>query len=211
MSHKARREIGTCFLFGLLSAVPAMLLEGVLGEVKLNTNLIRSIFTAFIVTALTEELLRYIILRWRLGSVSEPLAGSCCLLLGAVGGLGFGTIEHILAILYADLENGWTSELFTHLILIVPFHCLAGATIGYFVGAAIRHRHEWLSLLGVLLTIILHGLNNFNLELQPGIHSQTRLQNLVVVLITLALVVFIMLKDPMRLGMRATTTPNSID
>ena len=81
------------------------------------------------------------------------------MLLGCIVGLSLGTLEHLAFC----LGEGWMS-CWQRILINVPYHTFAGAIVGYFVGCAIiKHREVW-GFIGVFITIMLHGINNFNLR-----------------------------------------------
>lgn len=157
------REIAICFALGLLSVVIAVCFALPLDLFTFGfagRPLLLGLYDAFMVAALPEELARLCVLRWRLGRLRSSLDWQRSLLLGALVGLGFAAIENTA---YC-VGSGW-SAVWGRAITSVPLHALSGAIIGYAVGYALHKRQWWWSILGVIVTTLLHGINNFNFKL----------------------------------------------
>lgn len=154
-------EIALCFAIGLLSGVVLVAaLSWPLDQLTYrfaHAPVALGLYEAFIMAAIPEELSRFFVLRWRLSRMPSRLIASRCLLLGAVVGLGFASLENV----GYCLDTGWTT-VWERSITSIPFHALAGAIVGYFVGYSITTRNLNWSLLGVLITSTLHGVNNFD-------------------------------------------------
>jgi RsiW-degrading membrane proteinase PrsW (M82 family) len=162
-------EIGSYFAFGLLSLVLAVaiaLLFDVFTTQFLGHPNLFGLYDAFLVAAFPEEFSRYCILRWRLGKERNQLNSQRCLLFGAIVGIGFASIENT----GYCVTHGW-SAVWGRAITSVPLHACSGAIIGYAVGLSLRTRQLRWSLLGVVTTVILHGVNNFNFKLLYAGHS----------------------------------------
>lgn len=121
--------------------------------------LLYHLFNVVMLEALPEELARWLILRWRLPHLPLPVNLTTYLLLGSLVGLGFGTIEH-LGFCYID---GWHA-CWERIITSVPYHTMAGAILGYFVGTSILTKRISTGLIGLAITVPLHAFNNFNLR-----------------------------------------------
>ena len=136
-------------------------------------SVIYGLYQAFILAAIPEELARLAVLHEQLGQhprtpYSTPMHAPRC---------DCGTCVHSLENLLYCTNTGWTS-VWERSITSVPFHTLAGACVGYFVGYALNTRQIRWSVLGVLITITLHGLNNFNPKLFYGGTSPEEATNL---------------------------------
>lgn len=125
---------------------------------------------ALLVAGLAEEGAKYLAVRlllWPLASFREPYDG--ILYCGAVG-LGFGAAENISYVLEGGLQTALTRAL-----TAVPFHCLLGVVLGWWLGRAkVRQRAgEWwggLHLSGLVWAIAAHGLYDF-FAFQSGLVS----------------------------------------
>ena len=155
------REIVVCVILGLLSVFPVGLWTWVVGHWRTSFahQVAYGFYESFLLAAIPEELCRYLILRWRLGRLPQPIDLKICLLLGCVTGLSFGAFEHVVFCFYEGWQSCWQ-----RLLVNVPYHTFAGAIIGYFVGYALMKRRETWAFVGLAVTIVLHGINNFNLR-----------------------------------------------
>lgn len=160
-SPTSYREVILCIVLSLVSILFLGLWSWVIDHWRtlFTHQLAYGFYEAFLLAAIPEELSRYVILRWRLSRLPRPIDLTKCLLLGCLVGLTFGTAEHVAFC----LGEGWTS-CWQRILVNVPYHTFAGAIIGYFVGLAIIKRKEIWGLIGLTITIILHGINNFNLR-----------------------------------------------
>ena len=151
-------SIAGTFGWGLLGVIPTFVIAFpfLLVEFLPFPPLLASVLRAFLLAALPEETTKLIILELYCAtrdSFNEPMDG---LVYGAVAGLGFAVIEHILY--GADLGMG---ILVIRAFLAVPFHAALGAITGY---ALARQRffptgkvQTWM---GWAIAILLHGLYN---------------------------------------------------
>lgn len=155
-------EIILCMVLGSLSIIFIGIWGWIIEHWKTHfTNQVAyGFYDAFLLAAIPEELSRYLILRWRLARILRPIDLTKCLLLGSLVGLSFGTLEHVAFC----LGEGWHS-CWQRILINVPYHTFAGAIIGYFVGYAIFQRCAVWGFVGLFITIMLHGINNFNLRL----------------------------------------------
>lgn len=122
-----------------------------------NAPLFLELFNALVLAAIPEELSRWLILRWRLGAASARLSSIRSLLLGGVVGLGLVLLENV-----AYALNGDVATVLSRAFTAAPFHMLAGSIVGYFVGYSLVTQRWKLTFLGLLITTLLHGINNFN-------------------------------------------------
>lgn len=122
-----------------------------------GTPFLRELFNSLVLAAIPEELSRWLILRWRLGAASARLSAKRSLLFGAVVGLGFALLENVA---YALNGNGAT--VLERSFTAAPFHMLAGSIVGYFVGFSLFTQKWRMTISGVLTTVVLHAINNFN-------------------------------------------------
>ena len=142
------------FFFGILSTVPAYLLESTAGYFKLP-GIEGSILFAFFGVALVEELVKFVPLRYYAlsrQSFDEPLDG---IVHGVMIGMGFATLENILYVYRHGMETGLL-RMFT----AVPGHASWGVIMGYYAGKArFDHKRKGRILLtGFMLATFFHGL-----------------------------------------------------
>ena len=134
------------------------------------TNLTMLALFAVIAAGLAEEGAKYLCVRfysWRLPEFREAYDG--LLYCGAVG-LGFGATENISYVLRGGIDTAVVRAL-----TAVPFHCLLGLVLGYFLGQARRKQQAgelWggLHWLGLFWAVVLHGIYDF-FAFQSGIAS----------------------------------------
>jgi len=156
------------FIWGMLMAFPAILIEnlsiGVLDYLSLPPLVYTSILY-FIVIALTEELLKFLVVYFRVFKrtiqLDEPIDAMIYMIISA---LGFAAIENIF-LLTPLFDKDFASTLniaFSRFLGATLLHVLASATIGYYLALSLRKPQKSFLLLihGFILAIILHGLYN---------------------------------------------------
>lgn len=119
--------------------------------------------SAFLVVALTEELGKFIILRfyaYSKKSFDEPLDG---IVYGVMIGMGFATLENILYVQKFGIQTG-----FLRMFLSVPAHATFGVLMGYHAGKAKfdKPNSNRLLFLGLFWAVLFHGIYDFFLFLQ---------------------------------------------
>ena len=157
------------FLFGMISAIPTIIVERFLSTVNIFPGLLSIAWTTFIVAGFTEEFFkRTVVMRiaYYHNAFNEKLDG---IIYCAFSALGFATIENIMYVVTgydADPYIGWYRGL-----LSVPAHMLFAVTMGYYLSLArfspdkqtCTHNFT----LSLLVPILFHG--NFNLILMAKI------------------------------------------
>jgi protease PrsW len=160
-----REPIGRLLLvyfLGMLTVVPAAIIESFFLDPE-GQSLAAIALIVWLVVALTEETLKYAILRW----IALPHA--CCnevydgILYGVAASLGFATTENIFYVLSPEMGGAGTAIM--RALLSVPGHALWGVVMGYFAGRAkfaptLALRNGFL-LKGLLLAVFIHGLYDF--------------------------------------------------
>lgn len=119
--------------------------------------------SAFLVVAFTEELGKFIILRFYAypkKSFDEPLDG---IVYGVMIGMGFATLENILYVQKFGIQTG-----FLRMFLSVPAHATFGVLMGYHAGKAKfdKPNSNRLLFLGLFWAVLFHGIYDFFLFLQ---------------------------------------------
>ena len=177
------------FLLGVLSIVPAILLElsaDFMGIGK-HHSWMDTIIYAFLVVAFAEEGSKFFFLRvfsYRKKSFNEPFDG---IVYSVMIGMGFALTENIMYVLKGGLEVGLLRA-FT----AVPLHAACAILMGFWVGAAKFNLHGKkvrYQIYGLLSAIFIHGLYDFLL-----IQRRTPL---------LALFAFVVLAVSIRMSLRA--------
>lgn len=157
------------FLLGVLSTVPALLIQKYYGAQLDNFFETKSIayyaVFAFLVVGLGEELSKFVMLRlyaYPRRAFNEPFDG---IVYSVMVSLGFATLENIGYV----MENGYATGL-VRMFLSVPAHASFGVLMGYHAGLAkFDQRHSFIHLLkGLLLAAFFHGSFDFFLFLQDS-------------------------------------------
>ena len=194
-SHpESNRMILKIFFYGMIAAIPAILLEmGIIGEVsKLNLSpIFLSILNIFIGVALVEEFLKYLVVRGKVLRNSEFDEPIDVLLYMIIAALGFATSENILI-----LFSLGPTFLFSEAMSVTAFrflgatflHALSSGVLGFFLALSffdLKNRGKFL-LLGIALATLLHGIYNFAIIKIEGI-----LAFLIPILLLLSLAIFL--------------------
>src|SRR3989344_2187217 len=183
-----KREILKLFFYGAIITIPVFLvqmgLSSILEQIKVSGILdgfpiIADILKWFIVIALTEEFLKYFVVRQVIlkeSTLDEPLD---VMLYMVVVALGFAAVENILYLFspvshsYFDLNKvlGLTMIIsFIRFIGATFLHTLCSALIGYFLAlASIRpQKKRLLVATGIILASLLHGFYDFSIITLAG-------------------------------------------
>jgi protease PrsW len=154
-----RRVLGVYFL-SFLTVIPAAVLENLVVLPK-ATTLSAVAIEVWLVVALTEEVVKYLALRyWAMPrkEFNEVYDG---ILYAVAASLGFATAENLLYV-FGD-GGGWGTAAM-RAVLSVPAHALWGVITGYFAGLAWFAPKRFKLILvwcGLLLAIFWHGLYDF--------------------------------------------------
>ncbi len=161
------------FVLGVATAVPVVFLgnwvEDYTGFRLSGPNWVDILLYAFVVVALTEEGMKYLVLRWYIyphDEFDEPYDG---IMYGTAISLGFAAIENILYIFSAD--DAWGTGLL-RMFTAVPAHAMFGVLMGFFVGKAKFMHNKTRAYLermkGLAVAILFHGLYDFFLFLNQN-------------------------------------------
>ncbi len=161
------------FILGVLSAVPAVIIEivlmlvGYVADVRSNA-ILWAAWQAFVVAAITEEWLKFETVKlgvWKHPEFDEPMDA---VIYAVAAALGFAAIENVVYALNAGSST--IALLFMRGLLSVPLHAITGAFIG--IGIAkwkfqtIRFSDVPFSRIQILkVPILIHGTFNFGLFL----------------------------------------------
>ena len=143
----------------VVAAIEEPFLDVAIDAVAGDTIVWKALLSAFILAAVTEELMKYWILQrycTRQSAFDEPMDG---MVYGAVASLGFAALENVLYV----VGGGWGVAAL-RAVLSVPGHVSYGAIMGYYVGQA-RFTPGWphSARRGLWFAILLHGLFDFPL------------------------------------------------
>lgn len=146
------------FFFGMLSIVPAILLETIGGGVFNDASSVLShLFHAFVVVGFSEELSKFIFVRmaYKRPEFNEPFDG---IVYAVMVSLGFATLENVMYVYNYGMDTALV-RMFT----AVPAHAANGVIMGYFFGLAkFRKEHSTRLLLqGLFWASFFHGAYDF--------------------------------------------------
>lgn len=149
-----------CFALGMLITLPALKIEEWAEHhgFDYNGNMLLTLVFAFVAVALTEEVLKFIVLLafpFRQSFFNEPMDG---IIYSVMIGMGFATLENIL---YA-LDFGWGTTIM-RAFTAVPAHGIFAVMMGYYVGLAKFNQKNRvkLILIGLGLAVAIHGTYDF--------------------------------------------------
>ncbi len=152
------------FLLGAAALVPSasvsILLQFWTGWSSRTPNLIQLFLGALLIVGLVEEGWKFLVVRlysYHRPEFDEPYDG---IMYSVMAALGFATVENVLYVLNSGFGTGIARAL-----LAVPGHAFYGVLMGYFLGEAkfcqTRTRANLLSLAGLGLAVLAHGLYDF--------------------------------------------------
>ncbi|HEX6913799.1 MAG TPA: PrsW family glutamic-type intramembrane protease [Chitinophagaceae bacterium] len=150
------------FLLGMMAAVPCIFIETTasrfLGRTLMEAQIpsyVNIIFQSFLVIALTEEGVKYFMLKkvcFRLRTFDEPFDG---IVYSVMVSMGFATVENAGYVFVHGFNTG-----LMRMFLSVPAHAAFAVIMGYYVGLAkfsLTKRRAYL-LQGFLLAVFFHGI-----------------------------------------------------
>ncbi|MBA2406897.1 MAG: PrsW family intramembrane metalloprotease [Chitinophagales bacterium] len=153
-----RKLLIRCFLLGIFSILPAIILEYVgFALLPVITFPITTFINAFFVIGLSEEFSKFLMLRFYAfpkKEFNEPFDG---ITYSVMVGMGFATLENIL---YVD-QHGMTTGVF-RMFTAIPAHASFAVIMGYYMGLSkFRSNPLPAQMLGLLLAVMLHGAYDF--------------------------------------------------
>jgi protease PrsW len=174
---ESNRMVIKIFLYGMLAAVPAALIEiGFFEKItflQLPVSLIQIIYV-FIGIALTEEMMKYYVVRKKVMGHSEMDEPVDLMLYMIISALGFAALENLLVLLplanpFLFVETAVLSGL--RFVGATFLHALCSGMIGYFMAISIAggktKRFRTLGL-GITAAVLLHGLYDFSIMEMEG-------------------------------------------
>ena len=159
------------FFYGGLAAGLAAVVEiGLFRAIKAAgwPNMAATIVNAWLAVALTEELLKYLVVRMavlRNSEFDEPMDAALYMIIAA---LGFAAIENII-ILFATVPKFYLLETFSfsvfRFVSATFLHALSSGMVGYFLAMSLRNgkKRSHLLFLGLAMAALLHGAYNFSI------------------------------------------------
>jgi RsiW-degrading membrane proteinase PrsW (M82 family) len=168
---ESNRMIVKIFLYGMLIALPAALIELGFYEFSSKLKLSQTIIfclNIFIGVALVEEFLKYLIIKEKIihdSEFDEPLDAMLYMMITA---LGFAALENILILFHLGqiflIGKVLTISIFRFLGATF-LHALCSGLIGYFLALSFfeTKRKFYLIISGLAIATILHGLYNLSI------------------------------------------------
>lgn len=187
-----------CFFFGVLSTLAAIGLEEI-GEELFESDLVYgSIEYAFvdgvIVTALAEELCKYLALKlktWRSKELNCTFDG---IVYSVFVAMGFAAFENIFYVL-----DGGIGDAILRMFTAVPGHACDGVAMGYFYSRAKKAQLEGNKplmrknrLLALLVPIVLHGLYDALLSMESDVVGDSTTTISIVLWFALVIATFVL-------------------
>jgi RsiW-degrading membrane proteinase PrsW (M82 family) len=174
-NKEPRKHLLISFLLGILSIVPAMLLELPLiwtDNLSFFSSPFGSATKAFLLVALPEEIAKFIMLKkyaYRQLEYDEPFDG---IVYAVMVGMGFATAENIMYVYEYGVATG-----VIRMFLAVPAHATFAIIMGYFMGKAkfSPKRETYLLLAGLFWAVVFHGSYDFFLFLKDTQQTQSEL------------------------------------
>jgi RsiW-degrading membrane proteinase PrsW (M82 family) len=196
--------------FGMLSVIPALILEiGVgqtLGEqIAPRMTYQGASFHAFIIAAAIEEACKIMVVYWivwRRPEFDERMDG---IVYASRAGLGFALVENIFYLLQQDTLGGQLTTWILRAVLAVPGHAMWTGMIG---AMAARRRFDGVGLGligGYLLAVAFHGAYDLVAFIQQPLHLEGHEQwqpLLMPMLFGLTLLAFFVLRSQARMALR---------
>jgi len=197
-------------LVGMLSVVPALILELVLsglvsGHVEPQITYQGSSFQAFVVAAGIEEACKILMVYWvvwRRPEFDERMDG---IVYASRGGLGFALVENVLYLLGQHSLQGQFVVWVERALLAVPGHAMWTGMIG---AMAARRRFDGTGpglFGGYLLAVAFHGAYDVSVFVQQPLHLEGRdatAHVLLVVPVALTLIAFFVIRSMARTALR---------
>ncbi|MDP4151288.1 MAG: PrsW family glutamic-type intramembrane protease [Bacteroidota bacterium] len=156
------------FVLGMAATLPALALQLLAGDVRddpTRHSLLAYAWYAFIVVGLSEEGVKFLVLRlyaFRQAAFRQPFDG---ILFAVLIGMGFATVENIEYVYQLGSGVGWSRA-----FLSVPAHGAFAVLMGYNVGwaKAVPERSVFYMIRGLGIAVLFHGSFDFFIFLQQG-------------------------------------------
>ena len=180
---------------GFLTTFPVILFSGCtailisVSGVKSAHPVLYAVLYTFITLALSEELSKYYMFRRKLKKIEGDHSWIDLIVYSTIVGLGFGLLESMVYVLESNpiimLIRG----------ISIP-HGGYAAIVGYFYGKSVKENKKGYAVLGVLISLLLHGL--YDLSLTEEIETVTDASGFIAItlavldlVIIIALIIFI--------------------
>ena len=172
-NKEPRKHLIISFILGIISIVPAMVLELPLlraDQMPFFSSTFGNALKAFLMVALPEELAKFLMLKfyaYRQPEYDEPFDG---IVYAVMVGMGFATAENIMYVYEYGIATG-----VVRMFLAVPAHATFAIIMGYFMGKAkfSQKREGYLLLAGLFWAVVFHGSYDFFLFIKDAEHTQS--------------------------------------
>jgi protease PrsW len=146
------------FILGAFSIIPAIILELIGNSFFPRMTMLNIFYYAFFVVALSEEGVKYIILRkffYHKPAFNEPFDG---IVYAVMISMGFAAAENVMYV----LNNGLSTAVM-RMFTAIPAHAGFAVMMGFFVGIAkfSKRFKFYYKLLGLFTAMLFHGLYDF--------------------------------------------------
>lgn len=150
------------FVVGCASTIPAMLLQIQFQDWEDADSLWATAIFAFAVVGLTEELSKFLLLRFFIyphDEFNEPMDG---IVYAVMVSMGFATVENLIYV-FDNGGNGSIGTAIGRAFTAVPAHAAFAILMGSYLGLAkfVPERRNIYMLTGLVLAIFFHGLYDF--------------------------------------------------
>jgi RsiW-degrading membrane proteinase PrsW (M82 family) len=182
-NKEPRKLLIFCFLLGMLSIIPAIIIEVPLMkfvEPLMKNSALYTALATYGIVAVSEEGSKFLVLRFYAypkKAFDDPFDG---IVYAVIIGMGFATLENIGYV----LSQGWVVGVF-RLFLSVPGHATFAVLMGYNVGFAKFNpeKKNWYFFLALFWSIAFHGTFDFFLMAgKTGLHVLGAVISLIVAL-----------------------------
>lgn len=174
---ESNRMILKIFSFGMLVAIPAVFIQLGFFETSVLLPLSATLvvfLNTFVGVALTEEVLKYLVVKQKVMTSSELDEPPDIMLYMIIAALGFAALENILKFLSpAVLFLGLTETVVMSLFILFSstfLHALVSGLFGFFLALSFfeSKRRVLYFATGLFLATLLHGLYNFYIMTEDG-------------------------------------------
>jgi RsiW-degrading membrane proteinase PrsW (M82 family) len=172
---ESKKMILKIFLWGSLATIPVYLVQKILTTL-LNSISLSPIFISliygFLIIAFTEELFKYLIVKFKVLKSPECDEPVDIMIYMIVSALGFAAVENIFYIISSAINLPLNDAVFASVIISLSrflgatfLHTLCSALVGYFLILSIIKTKNSLKyiILGILIASLLHGLFNLSI------------------------------------------------
>ncbi|MBQ0028284.1 MAG: PrsW family intramembrane metalloprotease [Lachnospiraceae bacterium] len=186
-----------CFILGVLSSIPAMIMEIIIEEfidgMAIPGSVLYAALDGFLVAAFSEELCKYLLLKkatWKSPFFNCHFDG---IVYAVYVSLGFATLENIMYI-----ADGGLSTAITRFFTAVPGHACDSVYMGYFYSIAknayingdkkVARQNKRLAL---IIPIILHGIYDCLLSFEEDVVGEGIMLTGILLWIVFVIILFV--------------------